>query len=151
MKTRTIKPFDIERVKEFCKLVNEGNSPVKALIIMSSSTGYATPLKKAGFFWIEKDGTYKAVERIYSERYNLFVNEKKMYIKKRNDSQYAAQKQLRIKEINLTEKRNSYKEYNKQATLFNQPKSKTTNAPTMKAKEKQLNFIQRVVKYLFNL
>ena len=147
MKTRTIKPFDIERVKEFCKLVNEGNSPVKALIIMSSSTGYATPLKKAGFFWIEKDGTYKAVERIYSERYNLFVNEKKMYIKKRNDSQYAAQKQLRIKEINLTEKRNSYKE----ATLFNQPKSKTTNAPTMKAKEKQLNFIQRVVKYLFNL
>ena len=108
-------------------------------------------MKKAGFFWIEKDGTYKAVERIYSERYNLFVNEKKMYIKKRNDSQYAAQKQLRIKEINLTEKRNSYKEYNKQATLFNQPKSKTTNAPTMKAKEKQLNFIQRVVKYLFNL
>ena len=151
MKTRTIKPFDIERVKEFCKLVNEGNSPVKALIIMSSSTGYATPLKKAGFFWIEKDGTYKAVERIYSERYNLFVNEKKMYIKKRNDSQYAAQKQLRIKEINLTEKRNSYKEYNKQATLFNQPKSKTTNAPTMKAKEKQLNFIQRVVKSIFNL
>ena len=151
MKTRTIKPFDIERVKEFCKLVNEGNSPVKALIIMSSSTGYATPLKKAGFFWIEKDGTYKAVERIYSERYNLFVNEKKMYIKKRNDSQYAAQKQLRIKEINLTEKRNSYKEYNKQATLFNQPKSKTTNAPTMKAKERQLTFIQRVVKSLFNL
>jgi hypothetical protein len=149
MKTRTIKPFDIERVKEFCKLVNEGNSPVKALIIMSSSTGYATPLKKAGFFWIEKDGTYKAVERIYSERYNLFVNEKKMYIKKRNDSQYAAQKQLRIKEINLTEKRNSYKEYNKQATLFNQPK--TTNAPTMKAKKRQLNFIQRVVKSLFNL
>jgi hypothetical protein len=151
MKTRTIKPFDIERVKEFCKLVNEGNSPVKALIIMSSSTGYATPLKKAGFFWIEKDGTYKAVERIYSERYNLFVNEKKMYIKKRNDSQYAAQKQLRLKGINLTEKRNSYKEYNKQATLFNQPKSKTTNAPTMKAKERQLTFIQRVVKSLFKL
>jgi len=148
MKTR--KEFNIERVKEFCKLVNEGNSPVKALIIMSSSTGYATPLKNAGFFWQEKDGTYKAVERIYSERYNLFVNEKKMYIKKRNNNQYAEQKQLRLKGINSTQKRNSYKEYTKQASLFNQSKPKPT-APVMKAKQSQLNFIQRVVKSLFNL
>jgi hypothetical protein len=148
MKTR--KEFNIERVKEFCKLVNEGNSPVKALIIMSSSTGYATPLKNAGFFWQEKDGTYKAVERIYSERYNLFVNEKKMYIKKRNNNQYAEQKQLRFKAINSTQKRNSYKEYTKQASLFNQSKPKPT-APTMKAKEQQLTFIQRVVKSLFKL
>jgi hypothetical protein len=152
MKTRKIKPFDIERVKEFCKLVNEGNTPVKALVIMSSSTGYATPLKRAGFFWQEKDGTYKAVERIYSERYNLFVNEKKIYIKKRNDSQYAAQKQLRLKGINSTEKTNSYKEYTKQASLFNQPKPKQpTTAPTLKTNEPQLTFIQRVVKSLFNL
>jgi hypothetical protein len=149
MKTR--KEFNIERVREFCKLVNEGNSPIKALIIMSSSTGYATPLKNAGFFWQEKDGTYKAVERIYSERYNLFVNEKKIYIKKRNDSQYSAQKQRRQKEINLTEKRNSYKEYAKQANLFNQPKPKQPTAQKVKPNEPKLTFIQRVVKSLFNL
>jgi hypothetical protein len=47
-------------------------------------------------------------------------------------------------------KTNSYKQYTKQATLFNQPKTKT-NSPTMKAKERQLNFIQRFAKSLFNL
>jgi len=149
MKTR--KEFNIERVKQFCKLVNEGNKPNEALIIMSSSSGYAVPLREAGIYWKEKNGTYKAVERLYTERYALFINEKKKYIKQRNDKQYAAQKQLRLKGINSTEKRNSYKEYTKQASLFNQPKQKQTTAPTMKAKERQLSFIQRVVKSLFNL
>ena len=148
----TRKEFNIERVKEFCKLVNEGNKPNEALIIMSSSSGYAVPLREAGIYWKEKNGTYKAVERLYTERYALFINEKKKYIKQRNDKQYAAQKQLRLKGINSTEKRNSYKEYVKQVTLFNQPKPKTTTpVPTMKAKQRELTFIQRVVKSLFKL
>jgi hypothetical protein len=40
----------------------------------------------------------------------------------------------------------------KQKTLFCQPKqTTTTNAPKMKAKKRQLTFIQRVVKSLFKL
>jgi hypothetical protein len=98
---------------------------------MNGSNGYVNPLRSAGLFWKEKDGTFKAVERIRAERYALFQQEKSNYIK-------------------------SYKgkPVVKQRTLFCQPKSKqttTTNAPTMKPKERQLNFIQRVVKSLFNL
>lgn len=127
-KMKTKKKFDIERVREFCKLINEGNTPNQALIIMRSSNGYMTPLKKAGLYWREKDGTFKAVERIHSERYQLFEVEKINY--------------------NRIMKRTPVV---KQKTLFCQPKQTTTNAPTMKAKKRQLNFIQRVVKSLFNL
>lgn len=127
MKTR--KQFNIERVREFCKLVNEGNTPAEALRSMNSCNGYMNPLRQAGLFWKEKDGTYKAVERIHTERYLLFTEKKNEY---------------NIEKIN--------KKCVKQPTLFNQPKPKqTTPAPTMKAKQPQLNFIQRVVKSLFNL
>lgn len=140
MKTR--KAFDINRVREFCKLVNEGKQPKEALLVMRSSAGYEQPLKSAGLFWKEKDGTYKAVERIYAERYELFISEKRKYIRKRNEKQYAKQKEYR----------SGFNKYVKQATLFNQPKPKqTTPAPQMKAKKSQLTFIQRVVKSLFNL
>ena len=76
---RTKKKFDIERVREFCKLINEGNTPNRALIIMRSSNGYITPLKKAGIYWKEKDGTFRAVERVRVERYELFEKEKINY------------------------------------------------------------------------
>jgi len=126
MKTR--KQFNIERVREFCKLVNEGHTPVEALRSMNSCNGYMNPLRQAGLFWKEKDGTYKAVERIHTDRYLLFTEKKNEY---------------NIQKIN--------KKCVKQPTLFNQPKQKQTTAPTMKAKERQLTFIQRVVKSLFNL
>ena len=96
---------------------------------MSSSNGYMTPLKKAGLYWREKDGTFKAVERIHTERYQLFEIEKINYNRIMKGTPVVKQK-----------------------TLFCQPKPKTTTpVPTMKAKEQQLNFIQRVVKSLFNL
>ena len=143
----TRKEFNIERVKEFCKLVNNGLKPKEALAQMNTCEGYQMPLKRAGLFWKEKDGTYRAVERIRTDRYELFVNEKKNYNRYKNKKQY------------------------KQPTLFNQPKPKTCKisssknivftgqtmtlspapAPTMKAKKKQLTFIQRVVKSLFKL
>lgn len=126
---KTKKKFDIERVREFCKLINEGNTPNRALIIMRSSNGYITPLKKAGIYWKEKDGTFRAVERVRVERYELFEKEKINY----------------NRAINATPKV-------EQKNLFSQPKPKqTTSAPQMKAKKPQLNFIQRVVKSLFNL
>jgi hypothetical protein len=126
---KAVQPFNIERVKQFCTLVNEGKTPNEALRIMNGSNGYINPLRSAGLFWKEKDGTFKAVERIRAERYALFQKEKSNYIK-------------------------SYKgkPVVKQKTLFCQPKqTTTTNAPTMKAKKRQLTFIQRVVKSLFNL
>jgi hypothetical protein len=126
---KAVQPFNIERVKQFCTLVNEGKTPNEALRIMNGSNGYINPLRSAGLFWKEKDGTFKAVERIRAERYALFQKEKSNYIK-------------------------SYKgkPVVKQKTLFCQPKqTTTTKAPTMKAKERQLTFIQRVVKSLFNL
>ena len=149
MKTQQ-KQFDIERVKEFCKRINNGESPTEALANMNTCRAYATPLRKAGLFWTEKDGTYKAVERIYTERYELFSQERKKF-NNRNFSRYIEKQKQKEQKINSFQKRNSYKEYTKQATLFNQPKPKTNNAPTMKAKERQLTFIQRVVKSLFNL
>jgi hypothetical protein len=126
---KAVQPFNIERVKQFCTLVNEGKTPNEALRIMNGSNGYINPLRSAGLFWKEKDGTFKAVERIRAERYALFQKEKSNYIK-------------------------SYKgkPVVKQKTLFCQPKqTTTTKAPTMKPKERQLTFIQRVVKSLFNL
>jgi hypothetical protein len=146
MKTQQ-KQFDIERVKEFCKRINNGESPTEALANMNTCRAYATPLRKAGLFWTEKNGTYKAVERIYTERYELFSLERKKF-NNRNFNRYI-EKQKEQK-INSVQKRNSYKEYTKQATLFNQPKPKPT-APTMKAKKRELSFIQRVVKSLFKL
>jgi hypothetical protein len=87
------------------------------------------PLRQAGLFWKEKDGTYKAVERIHTERYLLFTEKKNEY---------------------NNEKIN--KKCFKQPTLFNQPKPKTTTpVPTMKAKQRELSFIQRIVKSLFKL
>ena len=152
MKTRTKKSFDISRVREFCKLVNEGKTPNEALIKMKACPNYRNPLESAGMFWREKDGTFKAVERIYLERYELFIEEKRKYLKKRNEVAYWNKKERASGKVNSFQKRNSYKEYVKQATLFNQPKPKTTTpVPTMKAKQPQLNFIQRVVKSLFNL
>ena len=129
MKGKSKKKFDINRVRQFCKLVNEGNDPNAALRKMSTCVGYYTPLKEAGMFWKE-NGTYKAVERIHTERYLVFLEKKLSYNKF-----YRSEKTLA-----------------KQASLFNQPKPKqTTPAPTMKAKEQQLTFVQRVVKSLFNL
>jgi len=125
---KTKKKFDIERVREFCKLVNEGNTPNRALIIMRSSNGYMTPLKKAGLYWREKDGTFKAVERIHSERYQLFELEKINYNRVMKKTPVVKQK-----------------------TLFCAPKQKQTIAPKMKANESKLTFIQRIAKSLFNL
>ena len=123
--------FNIERVKEFCKRINNGETPTEALTNMKASRAYGTPLRKAGFFWTEKDGTYKAVERIYNERFELFSSER-----------------TKFNNRNL----NRQLEKTRQATLFNQPKPKTTTpVPTMKAKQTQLTFIQRVVKSLFKL
>jgi hypothetical protein len=141
MKTR--KEFNIERVREFCKLVNAGVKPHHALTQMNACSGYVRPLKKSGLYWKEKNGTYKAVERVRADRYESFVKAKNEY-NKMNYLKYEKQS---------IEKKKSYTQFVKQANLFNQPKPKqpTTNAPTMKAKEPQLNFIQRVVKSLFNL
>jgi hypothetical protein len=140
MKTRKSKTFNIERVKEFCNLVNEGKTPAEALRLMNSCNGYTKPLRAAGLFWQEKDGTFKAVERIRTERYTLFLNEKLKYNKEVTNKKFYDKS---------TCKKNSYKEYTKQATLFNQPKTKETTTPVRK--EVQLTFIQRVVKSLFNL
>jgi len=131
--------FDINRVRELCQLINEGKTPNEALRSMNSSNGYITPLKFSGIYWREKNGTFKALERVRVERYDLFVQKKIEYNKKFN---------------NKKNKKELYNNYKKQSTLFSQPKSKqttTTNAPKMKAKERQLTFIQRVVKSLFNL
>jgi len=125
------KPFNIERVREFCKLVNNGLKPKEALAKMNTCEGYQMPLKKAGLFWKEKDGSYKAVERIRTDRYELFVSEKKNYNKYKNKKQY--------------------KQFAKQPTLFNQAKPKQTTAQKVKPKQPQLNFIQRIVKSIFNL
>ena len=126
---KTKKKFDINRVREFCSLINIGKTPHEALRLMSSSNGYMTPLKKAGLYWREKDGTFRAVERIHTERYQLFEIEKINYNRIMKGTPVVKQK-----------------------TLFCQPKPKTTTpVPTMKAKEQQLNFIQRVVKSLFKL
>ena len=126
---KTKKKFDINRVREFCSLINIGKTPHEALRLMSSSNGYMTPLKKAGLYWREKDGTFKAVERIHTERYQLFEIEKINYNRIMKGTPVVKQK-----------------------TLFCQPKPKqTTSVPTMKAKQPQLNFIQRVVKSLFKL
>ena len=126
---KTKKKFDINRVREFCSLINIGKTPHEALRLMSSSNGYMTPLKKAGLYWREKDGTFKAVERIHTERYQLFEIEKINYNRVMKGTPIIKQK-----------------------TLFCQPKQKqTTTAPTMKAKQRELSFIQRVVKSLFKL
>jgi hypothetical protein len=135
------KEFNIERVREFCKLVNEGNTPNEALRLMNSSNGYTTPLRTAGIYWKEKDGTFKALAKIRVERYNTFIEIKNEYNQRVYD---------RFQRKN-NQNSNSYKQFVKQATLFNQPQPKTNNAPTIKPKERQLNFIQRVAKSLFNL
>jgi hypothetical protein len=131
MKTR--KTFDINRLREFCKLINEGSAPAEALARLNTCIAYATPLKASGIYWREQDGTYKAVERIRAERYDLFLAERKKYNKRNWDRQVQKKKELK-----------------KQSSLFNQPKPKPT-APTMKAKQRELSFIQRVVKSLFKL
>jgi hypothetical protein len=93
---------------------------------MRSSNGYITPLKKAGIYWKEKDGTFRAVERVRVERYELFKREKDNY----NRVMRA------IPQV-------------KQKTLFSQPKTKQTATPVRK--EQELSFVQRVVKSLFKL
>lgn len=145
---RTKKKFDIERVREFCKLINEGNTPNRALIIMRSSNGYITPLKKAGIYWKEKDGTFRAVERVRVERYELFKKEKMNYNRLINETPKVEQKNLFSEPKPKTGKISSSKNIvfsGQTMTLSPAP------APTMKAKEKQLNFIQRAVKSLFKL
>ena len=130
MKTR--KQFNIERVREFCKLINEGHTPTEAIYKMNSSRGYCRPLFEAGFYWKE-NGTYRACERIHTDRYLLFTEKKDQY----NE----------LKKLGKTK-------LPKQTNLFCQPKPKpkqTTPVPTMKAKERELSFIQRVVKSLFKL
>jgi hypothetical protein len=109
---------------------------------MNSCNGYTKPLRAAGLFWQEKDGTFKAVERIRTERYTLFLNEKLKYNKEVTNKKFYDKS---------TCKKSSYKEYTKQANLFNQPKPKQPTAQKVKPNEPKLNFIQRVVKSLFNL
>jgi hypothetical protein len=129
-KMKTRKAFDINRLREFCRLVNEGQTPVEALANLNTCIAYATPLKTAGLYWKEKDGTFKAVERIRAERYDLFLAERKKYNKTNWDRQVQKQRQT---------------------NLFTQPKPKQPIVQKVKAKQPQLNFIQRVVKSLFNL
>ena len=139
MKTR--KTFDIERVREFCKLVNEGVKPHHALTQMNACSGYVRPLKKSGLYWKEQNGTYKAVERVRMDRYELFVKAKNEY-NKMNYLKYEKQS---------IEKKKSYTKFSKQASLFNQPKPKQTTVQKSKPNEPQFNFIQRIVKSIFNL
>jgi len=139
MKTR--KQFNIERVREFCKLVNEGVKPHHALTQMNACSGYVRPLKKSGLYWKEQNGTYKAVERVRMDRYELFVKAKNEY-NKMNYLKYEKQS---------IEKKNSYTKFSKQASLFNQPKPKQTTVQKSKPNEPQFNFIQRIVKSIFNL
>ena len=129
---KTKKKFDIERVREFCKLVNEGKSPGEALRYMNTSKGYTIPLRSAGIYWTEKDGSFKALERIRLERFELFVKRKSEYNNKFHDKE---KKNYRVK----------------QSTLFCQPKPKQPTAQKVKPNEPKLTFIQRVVKSLFNL
>jgi hypothetical protein len=139
----TRKEFNIERVREFCKLINEGKTPAEALRLMNSSNGYTTPLRTAGIYWKEKDGTYKALVKIRVSRYEQFIQIKNEYNQRVYD---------RFQRKG-TQQTNSYKQFVKQATLFNQPKEpKQTTQPTAPVrKEVQLSFIQRVVKSLFKL
>jgi hypothetical protein len=139
MKTR--KQFNIERVREFCKLVNEGVKPHHALTQMNACSGYVRPLKKSGLYWKEQNGTYKAVERVRMDRYELFVKAKNEY-NKMNYLKYEKQS---------IEKKKSYTKFSKQASLFNQPKPKQTTVQKSKPNEPQFNFIQRIVKSIFNL
>ena len=139
MKTR--KTFDIERVREFCKLVNEGVKPHHALTQMNACSGYVRPLKKSGLYWKEQNGTYKAVERVRMDRYELFVKAKNEY-NKMNYLKYEKQ---------MIEKKKSYTKFAKQSSLFNQPKPKQPTAQKVKVKQPQFNFIQRIVKSIFNL
>ncbi len=150
---KTKKKFNIERVREFCALINLGQTPSIALKNMNSCQGYSVPLKEAGFYWKEKNGKYKAAERIRADRYLLFTEKKNEY---------------NIKKIN--------KVFVKQPTLFCQPKEKATKRLTVYSEarlnvlkhvqnteqkiegrqdvfkaENKLSFIQRVVKSLFNL
>jgi hypothetical protein len=150
MKTRKAQKFDIERVKEFCKLVNEGKTPAEALRLMNSCNGYTKPLRAAGIFWQEKDSTFRAVERIHAERYTLFLNERLKYNRTINAKPNRKQRKT-FQKVDVISKRNSYKEYTKQANLFAQPKPKQPIAQKVKPNEPKLNFIQRVVKSLFNL
>jgi hypothetical protein len=130
MKTR--KTFDINRLREFCKLINEGSAPAQALAKLNACIAYATPLKASGIYWREKDGTYKAVERIRSERYDLFLAERKKYNKRNWDRQVQKKNELKNKKVKI--------DVNKVIKV--QPKY---------IKKSQLNFVQRVVKSLFNL
>jgi hypothetical protein len=132
---KTKKKFTIERVREFCKLINEGATPSIALKNMGACQGYSVPLKEAGLCWKEKNGTYKAVERIHADRYLLFTEKKSEY---------------NIRKIN--------KKFVKQPTLFCVSKQKqttglktTTKATTIKVENPKLSFFQRIVKSLFKL
>jgi hypothetical protein len=150
---KTKKKFNIERVREFCALINSGQTPSVALKNMNSCQGYSVPLKEAGFYWKEKNGKYKAPERIRTDRYLLFTEKKNEY---------------NIKKIN--------KSFVKQPTLFCQPKERAIKRLTVYSEERlnvlkqiqntdpkiappqygfnaenKLSFIQRIIKSLFKL
>lgn len=129
---RTRKTFDINRLREFCKLVNEGSAPAEALAKLNTCIAYATPLKSAGIYWREQDGTYKAVERIHADRYDLFLSERKKYNKKNLDRQIQKKNKLKNKKHKID-------------------MNKVIKVEPKLIREAQLNFIQRVVKSLFNL
>ena len=145
MKTR--KQFNIERVRQFCKLVNEGHTPTEAIYKMNSSRGYCRPLFEAGFYWKE-NGTYKAVERVHTDRYLLFTEKKDQYneLKKLGKTKLPKQTNLFCQPKNKKAEMKDIVFSNQTITLCSKP-----TAPKMKAKERELNFIQRVVKSLFNL
>lgn len=130
MKTQQ-KQFDIERVKEFCKRINNGESPTEALANMNTCRAYATPLRKAGLFWTEKDGTYKAVERIYTERYELFSLERKKF-NNRNFSRYIEKQKAKRTKNKLDSEKKQLQRVHKTSNAF-QPTKTNNNASSKRS------------------
>jgi hypothetical protein len=144
---KTKKKFNIERVREFCKLVNEGVSPSLALKNMNTCNGYSAPLREAGFYWKEKNGQYRAVERVHMERYLLFAEKKNEYNIKRINKKFVKQptlfcvpKQKAVKPVSKSN--NDY---------FNNSSFIRNTAPKVFFNNNKLSFIQRLVKKFFNL
>jgi hypothetical protein len=144
---KTKKKFNIERVREFCKLVNEGLSPSLALKNMNTCIGYIAPLKEAGFYWKEKNGEYKAVERIHMERYLLFAEKKNEYNVRRINKKFLKQPTL----FCMPKQKVVKPQYELDKESFNNSNCIRNTAPKIVVNKNKLSFIQRLVKKFFNL
>ena len=142
---KTKKKFNIERVKEFCKLVNEGVNPSLALKNMNTCNGYNAPLREAGFYWKEKNGKYKAVERVHMERYLLFAENE--YNIKRINKKFTKQPTL----FCIPKQKVAKPQYKSHEESFNNSKLIRNTAPKVGVNKNKLSFIQRLVKQFFNL